>query len=107
MKAPTATEPGNIEYWYCPQCDTYFKDAELTEAITKEQTVLSPTGEPEEKPKTPPTDTQKSPDKIGETIGSPQTGDDSNTALWIAVMLTVGAALTETLLCNRKKKYNK
>ena len=38
-KAPTATEPGNIEYWYCPQCDTYFKDAGLTEVITKEQTV--------------------------------------------------------------------
>lgn len=107
VKAPTATEPGNIEYWYCPQCDTYFKDAELTEAITKEQTVLSPTGEPEEKPQTPPTDTQKSPDKIEKTIGSPQTGDDSNTALWIAVMLTVGAALTGTLLCTRKKKYNK
>lgn len=88
--APTATEPGNIEYWYCPQCDTYFEDADLTEAITKEQTVLSPTGKPEE-----------------ETNESPQTGDDSNTALWLAVMLTAGAALTGTLLYNRKKKYSK
>ena len=48
-KAPTATEPGNIEYWYCPQCDTYFKDAGLTEVITKEQTVLAPTGETKNK----------------------------------------------------------
>lgn len=88
--APTATEPGNIEYWYCPQCDTYFEDADLTEAITKEQTVLSPTGKLEE-----------------ETNESPQTGDDSNTALWLAVMLTAGAALTGTLLYNRKKKYSK
>ena len=49
-KAPTATEPGNIEYWYCPQCDTYFKDAGLTEVITKEQTVLAPTGETKPEP---------------------------------------------------------
>ena len=52
-KAPTATEPGNIEYWYCPQCDTYFKDAGLTEVITKEQTVLAPTGETKPEPSKP------------------------------------------------------
>ena len=38
---------------------------------------------------------------------SPQTGDDSNIVLWIAVMLAAGAVLTGTALYSRKKKYSK
>ncbi len=38
---------------------------------------------------------------------SPQTGDDSNIALWIAVMLAAGAALTGTAVYSRKRKHNK
>ena len=42
----------------------------------------------------------------GETA-SPQTGDDSNIALWIAAMLASGAALTGTVLYSRKRKYGR
>lgn len=42
----------------------------------------------------------------GETT-SPETGDNSNIALWIAVMLAAGTALTGTVLYNRKRKYSR
>lgn len=38
---------------------------------------------------------------------SPQTGDDSNITLWLAVMLASGVALTVTVFYNRKKKYSR
>lgn len=39
---------------------------------------------------------------------SPQTGDDSNITLWIAVLLMAGAGLTgTTIYSRRKKKYSK
>lgn len=38
---------------------------------------------------------------------SPKTSDNSNIALWIAVMLTAGAVLTGTVLYSRKKKYSR
>src|SRR5699024_674287 len=109
-KAPTATEPGNIEYWYCPQCDTYFKDAGLTEVITKEQTVLAPTGETKPEPsnadETPaaPTDPpQDKPDKTDDTTESPQTGDSSDMALWIGLMLASCGGVLGMLFYRRKK----
>lgn len=42
----------------------------------------------------------------GETT-SPETGDNSNIALWIAVMLAAGTALTGTVLYSRKRKYSR
>ena len=38
---------------------------------------------------------------------SPQTGDDSNIALWIAVLRAAGTALTGTAVYSRKRKYSK
>ncbi len=38
---------------------------------------------------------------------SPQTGDDSNIALWIAVMFAAGAVLIGTAVYSCKKKYRK
>ena len=32
---------GNIEYWYCPSCGKYFSDANATNEIAKEETVLA------------------------------------------------------------------
>ena len=33
---PTCTAKGNFEYWYCVECETYFKNAELTEEYAKQ-----------------------------------------------------------------------
>ena len=50
-----------------------------------------------------PTDTDKPNDgQTGDTT-SPQTGDDSNIALWMALMLAAGAALTGTAVYSRKR----
>ncbi|NJE45089.1 hypothetical protein [Massilimicrobiota sp. SW1139] len=43
-KAPTCTEDGNIEYWYCDACGKYFSDEALTEEIIKEKIVIKATG---------------------------------------------------------------
>lgn len=58
-------------------------------------------------PSEPPTDTDKpSGDQTGDTT-SPQTGDDSNIALWMALMLAAGAVLTGTAVYSRKRKYSR
>ena len=43
-KAATATEPGNIEYWYCADCEKYFADGEAKEEITKQSTIIPALG---------------------------------------------------------------
>ena len=43
----------------------------------------------------------------GDNTQSPQTGDNSNITLWIAVMLAAGTALTGTVLYSRKRKYSR
>jgi len=43
--APTCVAEGNIEFWYCDDCECYFTDAEATVQIAGDQTVIDPTGE--------------------------------------------------------------
>ena len=45
--------------------------------------------------------------KPGTSDKSPQTGDTSNIALWIALLFVVGGAVIGTTVVSRKKKYNK
>ena len=44
-KAPTCVDEGNIEYWYCADCDKYFSDETADTEITKDKTILVATGE--------------------------------------------------------------
>lgn len=46
-KAATTTAAGNIEYWYCAGCNTYWSDASLTNEITQAETVIPKLEEPE------------------------------------------------------------
>ena len=39
-KDSTCTVKGNIDYWYCTECDKYFSDAEAKTEISKEKTEL-------------------------------------------------------------------
>ena len=43
-KAPTCTEPGNKEYWYCENCGKYFFDENGANETTSKQTVIPATG---------------------------------------------------------------
>jgi len=93
-KAATWVAEGNIEYWYCEGCGRYFSDRDGTKEIRKADTVTakrkssSAAAKPEDDPK------------------SPGTGDTSNLALWIALLLASGGAAIGTTVVSRKK-YNR
>ena len=91
-KAATKTSEGNIEYWYCDGCNKYYKDAKATQEITKAQTVTA---------KLPGGTVKPGADK------SPQTGDNSNLLLWIALLFISGGAAIGTTVVSRKKKCNR
>ena len=91
-KAATRTAEGNIEYWYCSGCKKYYKDAKATQEITKAQTVTA---------KLPGGTVKPGADK------SPQTGDNSNLLLWIALLFVSGGAAIGTTVVSRRKKYNR
>ena len=88
-KAATAAEEGNIAYWYCDGCKKYFSDKDGTKEIAKADTVTA---------KLPGGTVKPSADK------SPQTGDNSNLLLWIALLFISGGAVTATTVYGRKKK---
>ena len=196
-KAPTCTEAGNIEYWYCDTCDKYFCDETATDEIALADTVLEATGHSYENGKctacgeidpdfkaviiegangswqkgtkdglsftsnaafahflkvqvdgkdldasdyavkegstivtlkaeyletlsvgkhtlaivsetgTAETEFTIKAAAVADDTAVPQTGAGSNVALWIAVMLAAGTALTGTVLYSRKRKYSK
>lgn len=99
-KEATATEAGS-KHEKCTVCGY----AKAAVEIPATGTTTDPT-----KPTTPddtskPADTTK-PDGTTDST-SPQTGDNSNIALWIVVMLAAGAVLTGTAVYSRKRKYNR
>ena len=85
-KAATKDAEGNIEYWYCEGCGKYFSDKDGTKEIKKADTVTA---------------------KLKDDSKSPQTGDTSNLALWIALLFVSGGAAIGTTVVSRKKKYNR
>ena len=78
-KAATKTAGGNIEYWYCEDCDKYFADAAATKEIKQADTVTA---------------------KLSGTAKSPQTGGDSGVVT--ALLLSGGAFIC--LVSRRKKR---
>ena len=78
-KAATKTAVGNIEYWYCEDCDKYFADAAATKEIKQADTVTA---------------------KLSGAAKSPQTGGDSGV---VTVLLLSGGAFI-CLVSRRKKR---
>ena len=104
-KAATAAAEGNIEYWYCEDCNKYFSDAAATKEITKAATVTaklpkttSPQPIVEPRPTAQPQQTAQPVSPI------PSTGDTSNPALWFALLFVSGGAALGTTIIRRKKK---
>ena len=92
-KQPTATEAGNIAYWYCAGCDKYFSDEALTKEIQKADTVIPATGKTEDgKGDDDKGEKQQTTEK--EQISKvPKTGDTANISVYAAVMLAALAVL--------------
>ena len=101
-KAATKTSEGNIEYWYCEGCGKYYKDAKATQEITKEQTVTAKLPSDNNTSAGGSTGNNNKPSSNATTL--PQTGDNSNLTLWIALMLASGGAVVVTTVYGRKKK---
>ena len=91
-KAATRTDEGNIEYWYCKDCDRYYIKQDGLVEIEKSQTVVAKI-----------TDTTSSDDtgKGGKTENvkeqTPDTGDNKRVFAWLLMFIIGGAAAGLTI----------
>lgn len=83
-KAATKTAEGNIEYWYCGGCDKYYSDKDGINEIKKTDTVTA---------------------KLPGNPKSPRTGNASDLALWISLLLVSGGVTGVTAGLRKKKKH--
>ena len=86
-KAATRTDEGNIEYWYCKDCDRYYIKQDGLVEIEKSQTVVAKITDT-----TSLTDTCK--DDNTETVKeqAPDTGDNKHVFVWLLMFVIGGAA---------------
>ena len=84
-KAPTATENGNVEYWFCAECEQVWTDEALTQLSNLKNVIIPATGEVEE-PDTP---------------DSPVTGD-STVAVVVALLTLIASGVAVVVLKNKK-----
>ncbi len=83
-KAATEDAEGNIEYWYCGGCDKYYSDKDGINEIKKADTVTA---------------------KLPGNPKSPRTGNASDLALWISLLLVSGGVTGVTASLRKKKKH--
>ena len=83
-KAATKTAEGHIEYWYCGGCDKYYSDKDGINEIKKADTVTA---------------------KLPGNPKSPRTGNASDLALWISLLLVSGGVTGVTVALRKKKKH--
>ena len=83
-KAATEDAEGNIEYWYCGGCDKYYSDKDGINEIKKADTVTA---------------------KLPGNTKSPRTGNASDLALWISLLLVSGGVTGVTAGLRKKKKH--
>ena len=83
-KAATEDTEGNIEYWYCGGCDKYYSDKDGINEIKKTDTVTA---------------------KLPGDPKSPRTGNASDLALWISLLLVSGGVTGVTAALRKKKKH--
>lgn len=126
----SCTEKGNIEYYKCDGCGKLFADATGNVELTADQVVVAATGhdykwkidkeatatekgskheeckrcgDKKAAVEIPATGTPTTPTEPADTK-SPQTGDNSNMILWIALLFVSGGVLAGTTLYSRKRK---
>ena len=87
IEAKTATKDaeGNVEYWYCEACNKYYSDEAATKEIKKTDTVTA---------------------KLPDDSKSPQTGDNSNLILWIALLFISGGVMKGVTAFDKLKKHS-
>ena len=83
-KAATEDAEGNIEYWHCEGCGKYYSDKDGINEIKKADTVTA---------------------KLPGNPKSPRTGNASDLALWISLLLVSGGVTGVTAGLRKKKKH--
>ena len=83
-KAATEDAEGNIEYWHCEGCGKYYSDKDGINEIKKADTVTA---------------------KLPGDPKSPRTGNASDLALWISLLLVSGGVTGVTAALRKKKKH--
>lgn len=120
-KEPTCDVDGNMEYWYCEFCDKYYADKDLTQEISKENTIIKALGHNYVDGKCTVCGmadpnynqgqvTPSQPDNTEEQDNSndnPQTGDDSNLVLPIIILSASGIGLVGVAIYLRKRNYSR
>lgn len=90
-KAATLTAEGNIEYWYCEDCGKYYSDKNGITEIEKASIATAKLKG----------DSESSHSEL------PQTGDSSNLAPWIALLLISGGALAGSIVVGKKRRCDR
>ena len=87
IEAKTATKDaeGNVEYWYCEACNKYYSDEAATKEIKKTDTVTA---------------------KLPDSSKSPQTGNNGNLILWIALLFISGGVMKGATAFDKLKKHS-
>ena len=120
-KEPTCDVDGNMDYWYCEFCDKYYADKDLTQEISKENTIIKALGHNYVDGKCTVCGmadpnynqgqvTPSQPDNTEEQDNSsdnPQTGDDSNLVLPIIILSASGIGLVGVSIYLRKRNYSR
>ena len=91
-KAATKETEGNIEYWYCKDCKSCYKDEDGAQKISQADTVIAKI-----------TDEPKPEEKKDAAKQPPRTGDESNAALWSVLLLASAAAIGMTVITKKKR----
>lgn len=82
---PTQNTNGNIDYWYCQVCNTYFADEMLTKEIQQADTIIKATGKVEN---TPTIEVEKSQENTSSKTSTPDTGDTSTIHSLLTMLLS-------------------
>ncbi|MBQ6849376.1 MAG: hypothetical protein IJN76_04900 [Clostridia bacterium] len=67
-KAPTATENGNIEYWYCEECEQFWADEALTQLTNSKNVIIAALGEEPVEPSDPSDPTKPTGENVVVTV---------------------------------------
>ena len=84
-KDPTCTEEGNIEHWYCEECEQVWQDEALTQLTNFKNIIRAALGHVD-------ADADTICDVCGESVPAPETGDSIFTAVAVALLSMLGVA---------------
>lgn len=105
----TSEKEGNIEYWLCEGCSKYFADSDGQSVLSHADVIIEKLEESETGSETGSetesetgSETPEVPEAPGSDLTQPDTGDDSQIILWMAVLALSITVLTT--VCFKKRK---